>query len=465
MTSVLSNTMEKQIEAADKLVHSEFEPNISLYSALFARATVRPLGEFCRRFVWCKNQGQVSEGETPSGFQLNVSPFAPIFSRPFHPTAMYNGMICFPLSAGVHTMTSRKTKKRVDLSYFTNNNALAKELGSVFQGEPDTDDDDNFAGIFYGNEGTETQFFVVVQANNCELSREVYRMICDNEPESMNMVRDCAEMRKAQYEARMLIHSRRIAQNNTSALDEPDRLVHENLRRMQEQRKVDPDNPPYTTWKKLFIDNPRIYEIEKAQEHYRASIVCRILKAAGLGPPSDDVKTDEDVIQAILHNSNTIKLSFNCVRQADVKNPVSDLIYLSKLASVFDVTKNGILVRGACEGGVSLALIQGLIENQTVAGFPFIGVSIATGPVKAGVMIDEHAADKSDSLIWSAEDSEHPLLSRVNYRSRDSAEWKEWEKQCGVSGKEMRLMPIKVAVTNPRQKGIGSIETIHNITV
>lgn len=465
MTSILSMSMEKQIEAASKLVHSEFEPNISRYNELFARATVRPLGEFCRRFVWCKNQGQVSEGDTPSGFQLNVSPFAPVFARPFHPTAMYNGMICFPLAAGAHTMINRKTKKRVDLSHFTNNSSLARELGSIFKGGPATDDDDNFAGIFYGNEGTETHFYVVVQANDPELSREVYRMVCDSEPASMDMVRDCAEMRKAQYEARMLIHSRRIAQNNTSALDEPDRLVNENLRRMQEQRKVDPDNPPYITWKKLFVDNPRIYEIEKAQEYYRASIVCRILKAAGLGPPSNDAQNDEDVIQSILHNSSTIKLSFNCVRQTDVKNPVSDLIYLSKLVSVFDVTQNGILVRGSCEGGVSLALIPGLVEKPATSGFPFIGVSIATGPVKAGSMIDDNTADKSDSLIWSAAETEHPLLSRVNYRSRDSTEWKAWEAQCGVSGKEIRLMPIKVAVTNPRQKGTGSIETIYNITV
>lgn len=470
MTSILGATMDKQIEAANKLIHSEFENNVSRYNALFALTTVRPLGEFCRRFVWSKNHTQVAEGDTPTGFQLNVSPFAPVFSRPFHPTAMYNGILCFPLAAGLHTMTNRKTKKRVDMSHFTNNARLAEELKNIFEGEPSTDDDDNFAGIFYGNEGTETRFFVVVQANDPELSREAYRMVCESEPASMGMVRDCAEVRMIRGEAVRLIHDRRVEQHNTAALDEPDRLLTENVKRLQDQRKIDPDKPPYITWKTLFSENPKMYEIEKKQEHYRASIACRILKAAGLGPPSEEASSDEDVTQFILHSDSTIKLSFNCVRQTDVSKPLSDMVYLSKLASIHDVTKNGILIRGACEGGVSLSLIPGLLEQTALAsgahvGSPFIGVCLSTGPVKAGALAFTGVMEKSDSLIWSSSESNHALLGRSNYRIRDSIEWKDWEAKCGIKGREMRLMPIKVAVVEPRRRAVAHIESIYNTTV
>jgi hypothetical protein len=435
MSSLFDEKAEVQLARAQAKIYSGWVDPVSPidpYSEMYGRLCVRMLGDYCRGWVWSKNWAPArSEGSAPSGFQLNVSPRAPLFLRPFSPTALFSGTLCYPLSAGARTSLCTSTNQPISHEHFANvglnieSNMRDRVKDDIHLGG---DGNSNYAGIFWSFEGNKHQFYCVVQSHDASLSQQAMSLIRDHEPDSLESVAD---------------YARALLSRNPNDIAELAEAADDAL------SSIPKNKAPFTTWMDMFFKNEKMRQIMALQRRHRAEVALQTMRAVGVGPPTRGSR--EECIQAILDESSASHTMTNYVEIIDSSDPLSDLVYLSNLTSAWDTTDAGVIVRSSFDEG--LALIRGttnnpgfLEEDEKLHRASFIGLPVCTGPIWRSKAF---YAPSSTSYVYSAAVPSHPMLNPDNWLSRAEPSWAAWEKECGLSGTCTILKPSRVRLSLP----------------
>jgi hypothetical protein len=432
-------TLDEQLAKARSKIDYSLTSTITQNEMFCFVTWMHKYGSFGRRLVTALNQPACTEFEVPECFALNVSPNSPVFSDPFPPDTMFNGLMAIPLPPTKH----------ITLPFFGDSHILDRlcnELDS--SGDLGEGDPSNFVGFFSSSErGTGMQFWCVVQCHSTALSRETMKLIRDAEPTSMDAVDECA---RRFIEAANEFKSRAHLVKNYE--------VSVNLEKSSSSSSGSGKSsvPNYVTWNQLFLKTPRMHEIRRQQREHRLATMKKALRIVGLDPGAS----------LNLESPQLIESTFNCIDQVDRHEPLSDMVFLSRMSSIHAIGKAGTLF---CEPpSVGVTLLRGPPEIERVmhrnAEQPlqaFIGVPVGTGVNKTPMLFREASSptlDDNDSLMPNSvhcwKDTSRPNVlfdvRNLRTRARDSA-WSMWLESCGISARagETPLTPICVRWANP----------------
>lgn len=408
-------TADKKISAVH--VHSKSKSELSVDEVRFAASCLMMHGDTAHRMSFSPNHASCGPFAVPRGFQFDVDIDAPLFVAPFPERRMFNGLMAFPLDAGVSSARSAQGGA-LSHAYFTQD-ALRKSVNRIIREDEHLGDDEtNYAGIFSTTvrSGFENklQFWAVVQCHSTALSEELFDYMCEKEARYSDVIAQRAASRR-------------------------------------------PEDWTFSTWRSFFLDDQRVAELLEAQRAHRAAVLVRLIRACGLGPVAESRSTDDNV-DFLLTSPHTIHSTFNCVEQIDEDK----LAFLSDMYSRRAVTTRGLIVREAPT--LPLALLPGDAWSEPRdtddTGFP-----CATGhrePVRYMTSSDfgkhETMAMANDSVhFWERSDDDRPFntnLVTTSANSRDDRRWQKIERALGFSGGPIRvtsLQPVQVKLHSTEQ--------------
>lgn len=439
---LFSESLETQMKTArsrvdDSLVRNNNEL-VKLYDAAYAATTCYLYGDFARGFTWAENYGAADEGDAPRGFQFNVSPRAPVFARPFSEHDMFNGTICYPLSAGAGSSLSIKTRKPISYEHFCNHAGdVGRKLEALFKDGKNIGGDDrrsansNFAGIFW--DPTTESFYCIVQAHNENIAQATSALIAEHEPMSFECVHEYAAAlvaeHNAYHSARSASGGAKRASDQLAQLQELAASADDEFARKQKKAS----NSPYKSWSELFFHDEKMRALSREQDKHRAAVVCQTLAASGVGPVTVN-GTLSDMVDHVLECASASSNQFNCVDRVNAADAHSDVVYLSNLYSALSVTRSGALLRTSATNDISLVIGKPSIRvaQLTQTGLS-IGIPIGTGPkfhpslLRRGVGAEFQPVSQSAHSFWPGDpDSTSLFLSKANWRENSPAMTKAW---------------------------------------
>lgn len=433
----------------DSMVRDDGE-RVSQTQAMYALTTMMRYGGFGRGWKWSSNHTDTVQGDTPSGFQFNVSPRAPVFHAPFSKHSMFSGTMAFPLSLGESSDRVNGQRISAEFLYDSQNRVLETLLDTI---DPESDlglgDDSNFAGIFAAPPGTSSDYWCVVQCNSTALSRKVYDMILEAEPESMDDVdtfeRDFVDnnnrfMELGWYEQKKI--------SPPAALKKPGTIGKRN----------------YVSWEDFFFHNRALLDIKRQLQLHRVDVLCKAMRCIGLGVPAKGgskyaVRENTLASEHLVNNTN-----FG-VEQVDINDSMSDVVYLSNLTSLHAISNSGVVVRGRPQHG--LVVMPGPWNKSPILSadtfekeLSFIGVHTCTGMKKSTALLTslglacDTSADvfRSNTHRWRTVDD---LVSSRHHMMFDASTGRGWSaikryKACVPPSKHFALSPVKVVYAPPK---------------
>ena len=346
--------------------------------------------------------------------------------------------------------------QNLTMTHFADLKRLRRDLLEKIDEELDlgVGDDNNFVGFYFSTErGKPMQFWCVTQCHSTALSREVFKMICDAEPENNEVANDFARKVIAarneiiQSEHQQLYSSKTLSSSSSSS-SAPEK---------QKSQKT-----PFTTWEELFFKTQRMRDIQQLQRKHRAGIILKALELAGLPSPTSANGIDKRQ-EAIVESPATVDTTFNCVDQIDTSDSMSDIVYLDELTSVYMLRNRGVVFREQPNLGVTILKMPWNIDvvrekaTDLENTLPFIGIPIGTGTkLSNSLLFSRNEATRTaptDIHFWQQQTqtntTKNYLFDEANNRDRHSAAWVEWMKDCGYLGHELTLTPIIVRHARP----------------
>ncbi len=273
-----------------KLTMTKKINELTLHEINFAMHCLLSYGDSARRFSFGPHHTDHGAGAPPSGYQFTVSAEASLRTAPFHRRTLGNGVLAFPLDAGLACM---RTESGATLDeYHLRSSRVRAAIDLAITNERLGGDERNYAGIFSSRrrDGARVvrQYWVVVQANDQAASERYFDTLLDAERAGK-------------------------------------------------------------TWKQAFTENDALSTLVSAQTVHRARIACALIRACELGPVCAERDFDANVV-AMIESEQFVDNVHDVVEQG----LPGEMTYLNGMASNRAVTSSGLVVREAGRLGVTL---------------------------------------------------------------------------------------------------------------
>lgn len=453
-----SSIASQLVEAETKIDSSRVLDPIGDESAMYAMTTMRLYGDFARAWLWSPNHTDNVAGEQPLGFQFNMSPQSPVYPDPFSRRAMFNGMMAIPVDM-----------PNISLRHFADPaNRVSERMLEEIDNEADLGgpgDDTNFAGIFSTTTRTaqseSTVFWLATQSHSLEIADQTYKLLVDSEPESVEVANERSrELIKVQNQIRREQYERDNSVDGSSSTSS-------SLSLSKSQSNV-----PFTTVHKLFFGEKEMQRLRAQQREHRARVLAKLMKSASIvSAKLGSSLSVEESAKKILASRDLVEITINDVDRVDKTDPYSDIVYTSNMASIYDVTPNGVLMRDGPRLGLDILRgpwnIDEVANAQRNAEKPFISVPVCTGMRQTNALRFETAEKQicdsvscrslisGDVWLWkplSASADCHFLLEAENTRTRTADQkWLKFETACGFPQKNpiQHLSNVCIRLASP----------------
>ena len=424
---------------------------------MYATTTMRLYHDFARAWIWSPNHCDTVCGDQPSGFQFNMSPQSPVYSDPFSRRAMFNGLMAIPIV----DMPSLSLRHFADPRNRVSERLLEEIDNELDLGGPG--DDTNFAGIFFTTtrdaHSENNTFWLATQSHSLTLSDRATELIVAAEPETTDMVCERSrevigvqnELRLEQYEQEFCVGSAAV------------------------NSKVSTIKPaPFTTVTKLFFGDKEMSSIRQKQREHRAGIIAKIMKAASLvSPRLGSSGSVEASAKRILEARDLVEVTINDVDRVDKKDAFNDVVYMSNMASIYDISVAGLPMRDAPRLGMKILRgpwnVDSVSEAQREVDRPFISVPVTTGMRQSNALryetantsiaasVSSESEASGDVWHWTPPKSGdcHFLLDGDNVRSRNAdRQWLKFEHACGFpkSNETLHLSNVSIRLATPEHR-------------
>src|SRR6056297_609582 len=388
------------------LTHSRKRDELSAAELRFAATASLMYADAAVSFSYAPNHACCGEYETPRGFQFTVARTAPLYATPFPQSNMFNGVLAFPLDKGLHCNQTTKGQS-LRPGYFSKS-SVRKSIDNFIKEDSDLGEDEtNYAGIFSTTvrDGFENklQYWAVVQCHSTKLSEQFYDYLCDNEARHGD---------------------------------------------------VDGNKGKWQTWHAFFMNDQRVNDIMQKQRCHRAEVLCKLIRACGLGRIAESTSKEEN-INFLLNSPDAVHVDFNAVEAVDEDN----LAFLSDLVSYKSISSSGTVVREPSRLG--LALLRGPWTAPAKAlevGFPCSTGhrSSVRGRSLADYSAEERNGMKPNETHFWERASQRPLnvnLATKDANLREDRRWAAIEACLGYNRKNgvVDLRPVQVKLHSTRQ--------------
>ena len=455
---VCDESMARQlVEAESKIDASQVLDPVGDESAMYAVTTMRQYGDFARAWLWTPDHTDSVCGEQPRGFQFNMSPQSPVYADPFSRRAMFNGLMAVP----VLDAPALSLRHFADPRNRVAENMLAQLANDADLGGPG--DDTNFAGIFSSTtrdaRSEHTTFWLATQSHSLELADRTAAKIVESEPDNADLV--CERSRELIDATNAVLfedYEREFCGvTGSSSIASPAR-----------------HSGAFTTVDALFFRSNEMVTWRTAQREHRARVLAKLMRAASIDSPrlgSGESALDETV-RRILKHPNLVEVTFNDVDRVDKSDVYSDVVYTT-MASVYNVTSNGLLMRDSPPLGLDILRgpwrVEEVAETQRNAKRPFISVPTNTGmrasnalryetaPIEVAKRVSSKSVTSGDTWLWTppASGDAHFMLDAENTRSRNAdPRWLKFELACGFrkTNEVQHLSNVCIRLATPEHR-------------
>jgi hypothetical protein len=445
------------VESESKIDTSRVLDAVGDEGSMYATTTMRLYHDFARAWIWSPNHCESVCGDQPSGFQFNMSPQSPVYADPFSRRAMFNGLMAIPIT----DMPALSLRHFADPRNRVSERMLEEIANDADLGGPG--DDTNFAGIFSTttrDAHSETvTFWVATQSHSLTIAERAAELIVAAEPDTTELVCERSrELISIQNELRLEQYEQEFCTGTPAT-----------------NTKISAARtPPFTTVTKLFFSDKEMVSLRAKQREHRATVLAKLMKAASLVSPRLGSSSAVDTCaKRILDARDLVEVTINDVDRVDKKDAFSDVVYMSNMASIYDISAAGLPMRDAPRLGLKILRgpwnVDAVSETQREADRPFISVPVTTGMRQSNALRYETASTSIASSVSSASEISgdvwhwtppksgdcHFLLDGENVRSRNAdRQWLKFEHACGFpkSNETLHLSNVSIRLASPEHR-------------
>lgn len=385
----------------------------------------------------------------PRGFEITLSPRAPLLPHLFADMALASGMISFPIrrsdADSARVIESRRQSLGAMLQTIDNVDSLGGE-----------ERPESFTGIFYDFASPAQSLYAVTRAHSPAINAQLHARIRAAEPVTLACVDE--------YVALLLKERSRLAASSDekrradAELGEVATAATDELLAAYKNKAA-----PFVTCEEFFFRTRENSDIVLEQQRHRAGVLVDTLRCAGIGSVSNESRgkgdsrhTRDEQIEVVLENTNTIDSMLDWADQFERADSLSGISVLNNLASVHTVGKHGFVMHGSPFD--DLVHYSG---EPTMGTDGLLGLPVSSGPVKLFNLAETAAATKLGDRVAPAntcyfpineKTPEHNFAGRQNWRPLLSESWSTAVASVPHFGRATatRWRPLLLRTTDPK---------------